>query len=172
MRERFGADVAQTVADLLVRRGETVAVAESSAGGLVSAALVSRGGASAWFVGGVIPYGASVRRQWLGVEPRDGGAVSASMAGALAEAVRERTGATWGVGETGIAGPQLGRRSLKAAGLGYVAVSGPGRTVVEVIETGVDDRAENQEAFANAALSLLARVLSQTHVAETPSSSA
>lgn len=151
---------AQLVAELLLLRGETVAVAESSAGGLVSATLIGIAGASAWFLGGVVPYGAGARRQWLGIGDVPDGAVSATMAACLAQAVRDRTGATWGVGESGLVTKQHGRRSQKAAGLCYVAVCGPGGTDVEDLSTGVDDRAANQTAFASAAISLLARTLS------------
>lgn len=150
---------ARTVAEEVKRRGETVAVAETSAGGLIAGSLISIAGASAWFVGGVVPYAPSTRMQWLGVGEVSAGAVSPAMAEALAEAVRARTGATWGVGETGVAGPQGGRRSRKPTGLGYVAVCGASGTVVEEVATGVDDRSANQTAFAAAALSLLARTV-------------
>ena len=151
---------AHSLAESLGRRGETVAVAETSAGGLIAATMIGVSGASAWFVGGVVPYSEATRLEWLGVHAVTTGAVSARMAQALAEAVRSRTGATWGVGETGIAGPQGGRRSRKPAGLGYVAVAGPAGTSVEEVATGEDDRRRNQALFATAALSLLARCVS------------
>jgi nicotinamide-nucleotide amidase len=136
-------------------------VAETSAGGLVAATLIGIAGASAWFVGGVIPYAASTRLQWLGVGEEPLGAVSAEMARALAEAVRARTGAIWGVGETGIAGPQLGRRSRKPSGLGFVAVAGPTGTFTQEVTTSDVDRRTNQVLFATSALSLLARCIVQ-----------
>ncbi|MGH2352038.1 MAG: CinA family protein, partial [Chloroflexota bacterium] len=67
-------------------------------------------------------------------------------------------GATWGVAEAGIAGPQTGRRSRKRAGLAYLAVAGPVAGARE-IQTGDDDRSANQRAFATAALTLLDETL-------------
>jgi nicotinamide-nucleotide amidase len=160
---------ARSIAVACRASGETVAVAETSAGGLISAALISVEGASSWFAGSVVPYGAVARLRWLGVGDLPTGAVSEEMAIALAESVRRLIGSTWGIGETGIAGPQHGRRSRKPAGLGYVAVAGPGGTVVERVMTGASEtsaggrassqRASNQQAFATWALALLARCM-------------
>jgi PncC family amidohydrolase len=152
-------DHAEHIATALVRRAQTVAVAETSAGGLISATLIGVPGASRWFVGAVVPYGRTARSDWLGVGEIEAGAVSGEMAVSLAESVRDRTGATWGVGETGVAGPQTGRRSQKPSGLCFVAVAGPHGTTVEHISTAIDDREINQWSFAEAALSLLARCL-------------
>ncbi len=155
---------ARVIGRALASSGQSVSVAESSAGGLVSAALVSVPGASAWFLGGVVPYSSVTRESWLGITDLPEGAVSGAMAARLAVAVRARTGSTWGVGETGIAGPQSGRRSTKLAGQAFVAVDGPSGTRVEEVRTSVDDRSANQEAFAEAALALLALAIGQGSV--------
>jgi nicotinamide-nucleotide amidase len=151
------ATAAGAIAAGLTSRGETVAVAETAAGGLISAALVAVPGASAWFAGGVVAYGAAAKVRWLDL-PREAfapdGVVSSRGATALAAAVREAVGATWGLAEVGIAGPQTGRRSSKGAGLAYVAVAGPRSAWREVV-TEADDRAANQAAFAAQALALL-----------------
>jgi nicotinamide-nucleotide amidase len=149
--------LAAEIAAALTARGESLAVAEAASGGLVSAALVAVPGASAWFAGGAVAYGAAAKARWLGLAPESfvpQGVVSPAGAQAMAEAVRLRLGTTWGLAEVGIAGPQTGRRSRKGAGLSYVAVSGP-RPAQEEVRTGRDDRPENQAAFALAALLLL-----------------
>jgi len=140
---------------LLIARRETVAVAETTAGGLL-ASLLAVPPAPSPFVGGVIAYGQTAKTVLLGMSTEElaEGAVSPMLALALARAACQTFHATWGVAETGIAGPQLGRRSHKPAGLAYVAVVGPVERCEEVL-TGRDDRMENQRAFAAAVLSLL-----------------
>lgn len=138
---------------LLSARGETVAVAESASGGLVSAALLSVPGASAYYLGGAVVYTASARAALLGVGAAEmAGLRSASEPYALllARTVRERHGATWGLAETGAAGPS-GNRYGDAAGHTCLAVSGPVERVV-TLETGAADRAANMRAFAAALL--------------------
>jgi PncC family amidohydrolase len=150
------------IAAALKERGQTLAVAETAAGGLISATLLAVPGASAWFLGGAVAYSAVAKERWLSLRAGafgPGSVVSEGGVLAMARAVREATGATWGLAEAGIAGPQTGRRSSKPAGLVYVAVSGPVEAVEE-IRTGLDDRAANQHAFAAAALRLLAKVCS------------
>ena len=95
-------------AELLRARRETLAVAESSAGGLVSAALLAVPGASAYFRGGVVVYTRDARRTLLGLPDAALDGVppnSEPLAALLADAARNRLGATWGLGETGAAGP-------------------------------------------------------------------
>ncbi len=154
------------IAARLAAASETLAVVETSAGGLVSARLTAIPGSSAWFLGGAITYSAAARSRGLGLSAdatRAFGAVSAETALALAGSVRECLGATWGAAETGIAGPQTGRRSTKPAGLAYIAVVGRsrGREVERVAEvsTGLDDRDINRNAFASALLGLLLECL-------------
>jgi len=137
-------------------RKETVAVNESSSGGLVSAALLSVPGASAYFMGGAVVYTAKARVLLTDI-PREAlaGVRSSSEPYALllARNARERYGATWGISETGAAGP-TGNPYGDAAGHTCVAISGPVEMVVTV-ETESDDRAANMEAFAAACLRML-----------------
>ena len=140
--------------------GATVGVAESSSGGLVSAALLSVPGASAYFQGGAVVYTSSARGALLAVTPEQMQAVrsaSEPYALLLARTVRERLGTTWGVAETGAAGPD-GNRHGDAPGHTCIAVSGPIERVATV-ETGHGDRAANMRAFALALLDLLAETL-------------
>ena len=145
-------------------RKQTLTVAESSSGGLVSAALLSVPGASAYFLGGAIVYAAEARAGLLGIDAAAmAGLRSASeaYAGLLARTVRERHGATWGIAETGAAGPS-GNRYGDAAGHSCLAVSGP-VTLVSTIETGGADRITNMRAFAGSLLDLLGRALTEGH---------
>ncbi|MDP3174426.1 MAG: CinA family protein, partial [Phenylobacterium sp.] len=137
-------------------RGETVSVAESSSGGLIAAALLSVAGASAYFLGGAVVFTAKARMVLMDL-PREAvvGMRSASEPYALllARTSRERFGSTWGLSETGAAGP-TGNPYGDAAGHSCIALSGPHELAV-TLETGVDDREANMRAFAAAALRLL-----------------
>src|SRR5262245_45278616 len=150
------AAAAEAIARKLKARAETVAVAESAAGGLVSAALWAVPGASAYFLGGAIVYTRQARRSLLSIgDEAMAGLRSASepYAALLAGQVREQHGATWGLAETGAAGP-TGNRYGDAAGHACIAVAGP-RTRVLTLETGRQDRAANMQAFALKALETL-----------------
>jgi len=150
------ASTAEALADVLKQRGETVAVAESSAGGLISAALLAVPGASAYFLGGSVVYTGKARMALLGLRREDVAGVRSSSepyALILARAVRENLGATWGLSETGAAGP-TGNGYGDAAGHTCLAVSGPSEMAV-TLETGSSDRSANMERFAEAALKLL-----------------
>ena len=149
------------IAALLAAQGETLAVAETTAGGLISAMLTEVPGASRWFLGGATAYGVLAKSRWLGLDAASfgaGGAVSVDAARLMADAARTILGATWAVAETGIAGPQAGRRSTKPAGLAYIAIAGPHPLERELC-TGLPGRSENQRAFATAALALLREAL-------------
>ncbi len=151
---------AERLGALLKARRETIGVAESSSGGLVSAALLSVPGASAYFQGGAVVYTARARTALLGVAPEEmQGIRSASEPYALllARTVRDRLGATWGVAETGAAGPD-GNRYGDAPGHTCIAVSGPVERVA-TLETGHGDRAANMRGFALALLDLLTEAL-------------
>ncbi len=151
---------AARVAARLIARGEKLAVAESSAGGLISAALLAVPGASAYFLGGAVVYTAKARMSLLGLTREDVvGMRSASepYAVALARRVRENFAADWGLAETGAAGP-TGNPYGDAAGHACLAVSGA-RELALTLETGQTDRAANMAAFAHEALALLASVL-------------
>jgi len=144
------------VGALLTERKQTLAVAESSAGGLINAALVAVPGASSYYLGGCIIYTAAGRETLLGILPQDmAGMRSASepFARLLARRVRETLGTTWGLSETGASGPR-GNRYGDPAGHACIAVSGPVETVVTV-ETGSGAREANMWVFARRAVELL-----------------
>jgi nicotinamide-nucleotide amidase len=149
-------ELAAELGEALKARGETVAVAESSSGGLISAALLSVGGASKYYLGGAVVYTGKARIVLMDL-PREAvaGMRSASEPYALllARTARERFGATWGISETGAAGP-TGNGYGDAPGHTCLAVSGPVETAF-TLETASDDRAANMAAFARAALELL-----------------
>jgi len=145
----------------LIERRETIAVAESSTGGLVAAALLAVPGASAYFVGGAVVYTKTSRAALLGITDADMQGVRASTEPyslLMAQRVRERHGTTWGLGETGATGPS-GNRYGDAAGHSCIAVVGPASERAITLETGSGDRAANMEAFAKHALELLAEAL-------------
>jgi nicotinamide-nucleotide amidase len=152
--------LAEQVSEILKERGETVAVSESSGGGLISAALLAVPGASAYFMGGAVIYTGPARDAFLGFSLDDHpGVRSASEPYALlcAQAVREKLGTTWGLSETGAAGP-TGNRYGDAAGHTCVAVAGSIEATA-TLETGIDDRAENMTLFAERALELFVQTL-------------
>ena len=134
----------------------TVAVAESAAGGLIDAALVAVPGASVYYLGGAVIYTAASREALLAIAPEEiRGMRSATepMAQLLARRIREKLGATWGLAETGAAGP-TGNRYGDAPGHACIAVSGPVAAVITV-ETGSAEREANMWTFAQRALALL-----------------
>jgi len=146
---------AERIAASLKAKKETVAVAESAAGGLITAALLAVPGASAYCLGGIVIY---TRQAWEAMRDFDksllGGYRSATEGNALVRArlARDRFGATWGIGETGAAGP-TGNRYGDQAGHAWVAVSGPREQAVR-IDTRNTQRLANMHAFAAAALRL------------------
>ena len=144
------------VGRLLKERGETLAVAESSAGGLINAALVAVPGASAYYLGGGIVYTATGRAALLGITAQDMAHTRSStepFAQLLAQRVRANLGATWGLSETGASGP-TGNRYGDSAGHACIAVSGPVEGVI-TLETGSADREANMWAYARRAIELL-----------------
>jgi PncC family amidohydrolase len=148
--------IASRIAARLIERGETVGVSESAAGGLIAAALLAVPGASRYFLGGGVVYTAAAREALLGigtVEMAGMRSASEPYAQLAARAIRNRLGATWGLAETGAAGP-TGNRYGDAAGHACLAVSGS-TELVRTLETGSSDRAANMRAFALAALALL-----------------
>jgi nicotinamide-nucleotide amidase len=154
--------LAARVGTLLKERKETLGVAETTAGGLISASLLAMPGASNFFIGGVVPYSGPPIRTFMGVTREDmQGKRSSSepYAQLLAARVREKLGTSWGLGETGAAGP-FGTYG-DAAGHSCIAVAGPnGIEAVMTLETGKNDRVENMYAFADEALNLLLKALS------------
>jgi nicotinamide-nucleotide amidase len=148
------------VHQLLADRGATVAVAESLTGGLLGAALTSMAGASATFRGGVLVYSRDLKETLGGVPGpllHAEGAVSAEVAAAMAAGVRDRTGATYGVALTGVAGPDL--QEGRPAGTVFVAVAGPAGGQVRSLRLR-GDRAAIRSGSVDAALDMLRDVVS------------
>jgi PncC family amidohydrolase len=151
---------AEKVAGLLKQRGETIAVAESSTGGLIAAALLALPGASAYFLGGAVVYTQVARRVLLDVADISCLGIRASTepyARLLAQTARQRFSATWAVAESGATGPG-GNRYGDPAGHSCIAVAGPNERAM-TLETGSGDRLGNMHAFTVAALDLLADVI-------------
>lgn len=154
------ADLADRIGARLTDRKETIAVVESSAGGLISAALLARPGASAYFLGGAVVYTRQARSALLAItdgEMKGMRSSSEPYAGLIARVIRHRHGATWGLAETGAAGP-TGNRYGDAAGHTCIALSGPVEVVL-TLETGSADRSQNMLAFAERALKELQRAV-------------
>jgi PncC family amidohydrolase len=152
--------LARSLAAILRERKETIAVAESSAGGLISAALLSVPGASAYFLGGGVIYTQAARRTLLRLGDDSVKGIRSSSepyASLKARTIRELLGATWGLAETGATGP-AGNRYGDSAGHACIAVAGPVERVI-TLETGHDDREQNMWAFAKRALELLETAL-------------
>jgi len=144
------------VGALLIERKQTLAVAESSAGGLINAALVAVPGASAYYVGGCVIYTATGREALLGITAQEmAGMRSASepFARLLARRVRDRLGTTWGLAETGASGPR-GNRYGDPAGHACIAVAGPVEALI-TLATGSTAREANMWLFAKRAFDLL-----------------
>src|ERR1700733_5321278 len=154
--------LAEKLGARLKARGDTIAIAESSTGGLISAALLSIGGASAYFRGGRVIYTAYARQAFLEIpNPLPAPIERASTepyALLLADTVRARLDAHWGLGETGATGP-TGNRYGDQAGHTCIAVTGPRFSKVITLETGTADRIANMRAFGIRALELLMEAL-------------
>ena len=156
------APLAEAVALRLKTRRQTLAVAESSSGGLISAALLAVPGASAYFLGGAVVYTGKARMSLLGLTREAVAGMRSSSepyALLLARTVRENFSADWGLSETGAAGP-TGNPYGDAAGHSCLAVSGPSEIAI-TLETGEPDRVANMHAFAARALELLLAALEE-----------
>ncbi|GAA4404328.1 CinA family protein [Quisquiliibacterium transsilvanicum] len=152
--------LARQLGETLRARGETVAVGESSAGGLISAALLSVPGASAYFLGGGVVYTRRARSRIAGIAREEVEGMRSSSepyAALLARRSRERLSATWGLSETGAAGPE-GNSYGDPAGHSCIAVAGPSERVI-TLRTGSADRVANMHAFARRSLELLAEAI-------------
>ena len=148
--------IAEKIAARLMERRQTIAVAESSTGGLISASLLAVPGASAFFLGGAVVYTRDARRILMDIpDEAMKGIRSASepYAKLLASQVRTRFGTNWGLSETGATGP-TGNRYGDAAGHSCMAVAGEDVSVM-TLETGSADRLANMHVFASTALNLL-----------------
>ena len=153
---------AEKIAAKLIERRQTIAVAESSTGGLISASLLAVPGASAYFLGGAVVYTRDARRLLADI-PDDAmkGMRSASepYAKLLANQIRGRFATDWGLSETGATGP-TGNRYGDAAGHSCMGVAGPQPSVM-TLETGSADRLGNMHVFASTALNFLLENLSR-----------
>lgn len=154
--------LAEKIAASLIARKETIAIAESSTGGLISAALLSVPGASAYYRGGGVIYTPRARAALVNITREEMEAVG--MRGAtepyatlLANRARELLNTTWGLSETGASGP-TGNRYGDAAGHSCMAIAGPQMRVI-TLETGSGDRIANMRAFSLRALELFAETI-------------
>jgi nicotinamide-nucleotide amidase len=151
---------AEKIARLLKDRRETMVVAESSTGGLISAALLAVPGASAYFLGGAVVYTQIARRALLDLGDISALGMRASTeayARLLAQTAQQRFAASWALAESGATGP-TGNRYGDAAGHSCIAVAGPADRAI-TLETGSSDRVANMQAFSAAALDLLLDVV-------------
>jgi PncC family amidohydrolase len=156
-------EVAARIGAALTDRGESVAVAEGSCGGLISAALVAVPGASGFYVAGAVLYTRPAFEEILAEERyalRGLRGASEPFSLQLARLTREKFRSTWAIGESGASGPS-GNRYGDPAGHAALAVAGPVE-VSETLETGLEDRQENMWRFAEAALLLLERAIKQS----------
>jgi nicotinamide-nucleotide amidase len=152
--------LSEAIGALLKARKETVAVAESSTGGLIAAALLAVPGASAYFVGGAVLYTHKAREALLGIELAAHPGMRASTepyALLCATTMRERMGTVWGIAESGATGPS-GNRYGDAPGHSCIAICGP-QTRSITLETGSAEREANMWRFAREALALFEAVL-------------
>ena len=152
--------IAEQIAAKLIERKQTIAVAESSTGGLISASLLAVPGASAYFLGSAVVYTRDARRILMEIpdEAMKGiRSASEAYAGLLASRIRERFSSHWALSETGATGP-TGNRYGDAAGHSCMAIAGVATSVI-TLETGSADRLGNMHAFAATALNLLLKEL-------------
>lgn len=155
------ASLVSVVADALIAKGQTVAVAESCTGGLVSKMLTDRAGSTAWFLEGVVTYANAAKVKRLGVDEgliAAHGAVSEPVCRAMAEGVRATSGADWGLAVTGIAGPS-GATEGKPVGLVYLGLAGPSGATRVVERRWPFDRERNRTVSAYGVIDLLRRAL-------------
>ena len=141
--------------NVLRERGWTIAVAETTTGGLISARIVSVPGSSAYFERGVVAYSKASKCEILGMDEQAidaDGAVSAEAARAMAEGIRKASGTDLGLAETGIAGPIRGR-SPKPIGTAYIALASATGVTCEHFQFP-GDRDAIRNAIAEAALKM------------------
>jgi len=154
--------IAEQIAAKLIANKQTIAVAESSTGGLISAALLAVPGASAYFLGSAVVYTRDARRILMDIpDEAMKGIRSASepYAKLLASQIRQRFSTDWGLSETGATGP-TGNRYGDAAGHSCMGVAGP-EPLAMTLETGSSDRLANMHVFASTALNFLLQNLSR-----------
>jgi nicotinamide-nucleotide amidase len=150
----------EKVAKMLKARGETIAVAESSAGGLISANLLMVPGASAYYAGGTVIYTKASRKVFLnlpidrlkGLKP-----LTEDMAMVFAETIKQDLQATWGLAELGVAGPG-GTPYSHEVGISVIALSGPMDASI-IVRTGINEREKNMHLFTEEAIGLIETTL-------------
>lgn len=155
--------LAACVGSMLAARSETVSVAESCTGGMLGAAFTDVAGSSAYFVGGVLSYSNEVKVRELGVSEQDlatVGAVSEEVARQMCCGVRARFKTTYGIGITGVAGPD-GGTDEKPVGTVWIGIDSPTGTIVRRYQFGTDRRMNRDRSVA-AALALLWRIMQGT----------
>ncbi len=155
--------LAQSVGAVLKERGETVTVAESACGGLISAALLAVPGASAYYAGGTVIYTYPSRRAFLGLTSADVEGLepmTEAMASRFATLARQKLDADWALVELGIAGPTGSRYGI-GAGNAVVGIDGP-TNAARMVSTGSNDRTANMDLFARGALEFFAETLHST----------
>jgi nicotinamide-nucleotide amidase len=155
-----GVSFAQAVGEALAARGETIACAESCTGGLLTQLLTEVAGSSRWTAGAFVTYSNELKERLLGVPKallEQHGAVSEPVVRAMAESARDRAGATWALGITGIAGPGGGTET-KPVGTVWLALAGPQDTAAKLIHFR-GDRGQVRLQAAFAALQLLREAL-------------
>jgi len=153
--------IAEKIAAVLIARKQTIAIAESSTAGLISAALLAVPGASAYFLGGAVVYTRQSRRLLLDIPDAalDGMRPSTEpYALMMARHTRERFATSFALAETGATGP-TGNRYGDAAGHSCIAVAGLAEGAM-TLETGKSDRLDNMNAFTAAALNFLLKKIS------------
>lgn len=149
---------ARSVARLLTEHNHSIAVAESSTGGLIAANLLSVPGASRYFIGGTVIYTIKSRRAFLDLDMeriKQLKPLTEEMALEFARAARVKLDTTWGISELGVAGPD-GTPYSDDTGISVIGISGPVDASVTV-KTQSDDREKNMKLFTDAALKLLAQ---------------
>jgi nicotinamide-nucleotide amidase len=152
--------LAETIAVRLKARSESIAIAESSTGGLISAALLALPGASAYFLGGAVAYTRPSKIMLLGLDEKALAQFRPATEGhalLLARGAQARFAATWGLGETGATGP-TGNRYGDPAGHTCLAIAGSVERSM-TLETGSAERVDNMHAFAAAGLKLLTETI-------------
>lgn len=155
-------DPAERLVTALKAREETISVAESCTGGLIGARLTAVPGASEVFWGGVISYDDAAKRELLGVSEEAlsaHGAVSAEVAKEMSGGIRDRSGTTWSIAVTGIAGPG-GGTAEKPVGTIWIALAGPRHEAHRYRFEG--DRSQIREATADAAIEWLQEVIDRS----------
>jgi nicotinamide-nucleotide amidase len=159
--------IAEKIGNILKTKRATIGVAESSSGGLISAALLAVPGASAYFLGGAVVYTLQSRRLLLDL-PDSAFAglhgLTEELARVLARGARQRFATTWSISEIGVAGP-TGSRYGDPPGISCIAVTGPIERTLTV-RTGNSDRVANMRAFTAKALELLSECVASAPPAE------